>query len=187
MAALDCAAELVLIAATTGEQGDIERATAQMERAQLVVTMPHGSYLLGETAAKQKMVRLVCDKCGRRGQYRIDRLLEQYGPDVAMTDLRGNLNGFRKVPDLFVGYELHPILPFCSSQSASTTDRIGQYASTIRTAIWLPTQRPGTVAKLLCGFLQLVFEWTLELRREVSKQVARFTFALESLTSNQCW
>jgi hypothetical protein len=23
------------------------------------------------------MVRLVCDKCGRRGQYRIDRLLEQ--------------------------------------------------------------------------------------------------------------
>jgi len=45
--------------------------------------MPHGSYSLGETAAKQKMVRLVCDKCGRRGQYRIDRLLEQYGPNKA--------------------------------------------------------------------------------------------------------
>ena len=29
----DCAAELVLIAATTGEEADIERATAQMERA----------------------------------------------------------------------------------------------------------------------------------------------------------
>ena len=28
----DCAAELVLIAATTGEEADIERATAQMER-----------------------------------------------------------------------------------------------------------------------------------------------------------
>jgi hypothetical protein len=41
----------------------------------LVVTMPHGSYSLGETAAKQKMVRLV--ECGRRGQYRINRLLEQ--------------------------------------------------------------------------------------------------------------
>ena len=58
----DYAAELVLIAATTGEEADIERATAQMERAlrreQLVVTMPHGSYSLGETAAKQKMVRL---------------------------------------------------------------------------------------------------------------------------------
>jgi hypothetical protein len=36
--------------------------------------MPHGSYSLGEIAAKEKMVRLVCDKCGRRGQYRIDRL-----------------------------------------------------------------------------------------------------------------
>jgi hypothetical protein len=75
----------------TGEQADIERATAQMERAQLVATMPHGSYSLGETAAKQKMLRLVCDKCGRRGQYRIDRLLEQYGPDVAMPDLRHEL------------------------------------------------------------------------------------------------
>src|SRR5215813_11941904 len=53
--------------------------------------MPHGSYSLGETAAKQKMVRLVCDKCGRRGQYRIDRLLEQYGPDIAMPDLRHEL------------------------------------------------------------------------------------------------
>ena len=53
--------------------------------------MPHGSYSLGETAAKQKMVRLVCDKCGRRGQYRIDRLLEQYGADIAMPDLRHEL------------------------------------------------------------------------------------------------
>jgi phytoene/squalene synthetase len=50
--------------------------------------MPHGSYSLGAAAAKQNMVRLVRDKCGRRGQYRIDRLLERYGPDVAMPDLR---------------------------------------------------------------------------------------------------
>ena len=53
--------------------------------------MPHGSYSLGETAAKQKMVRLVCDKCVRRGQYRIDGLLERYGPDIAMPDLRHEL------------------------------------------------------------------------------------------------
>ena len=53
--------------------------------------MPHGSYSLGEIAAKQKMVRLVCDKCGRRGQYRIDRLFEQYGPNIAMPDLRHEL------------------------------------------------------------------------------------------------
>ena len=55
------------------------------------MTMPHGSYSLGETAAQHKMVRLVYDKCGRRGQYRIDRLLEQYGPDIAMPDLRHEL------------------------------------------------------------------------------------------------
>jgi hypothetical protein len=55
------------------------------------VTMPRGSYSLGETAAKQRMVRLICDKCGRRGQYRVDRLLERYGPDIAMPDLRHEL------------------------------------------------------------------------------------------------
>jgi hypothetical protein len=53
--------------------------------------MPHGSYSLSETAARQKMVRLACDNCGRRGQYRIDRLLERYGPDIAMPDLRHEL------------------------------------------------------------------------------------------------
>ena len=55
------------------------------------MTMPHGSYSLGETAAKLKMVRLTCDKRGRRRQYRVDRLLEQYGPDIAMPDLRHEL------------------------------------------------------------------------------------------------
>jgi hypothetical protein len=50
--------------------------------------MPHGSHSLDETAAKQKMVRLACRKGGRREQYRIDRLLEQYGPDIAVPDLR---------------------------------------------------------------------------------------------------
>jgi len=53
----------------------------------VVVTIPHGSYSLGKTAAKQKMVRLVCDKRGRRGQYRVDRLLERYGADIAVPDL----------------------------------------------------------------------------------------------------
>jgi len=43
------------------------------------------------TLAQEKIVRLVCDKCGRRGQYQIDRLLEQYGPDIAMPDLHHEL------------------------------------------------------------------------------------------------
>jgi len=39
----------------------------------------------------RKMVRLVWDKWGRRREYRIDRLREQYGPDIAMPDLRHEL------------------------------------------------------------------------------------------------
>jgi hypothetical protein len=53
--------------------------------------MPHGSYSLGEAAAKLNMIRLKCPKCGRRGQYRVDRSLAQYGPDIAMPDLRHEL------------------------------------------------------------------------------------------------
>jgi hypothetical protein len=51
----------------------------------------HGSFSLAEAAAKLNMLRLACDKCGRRGQYSIDRLLQRYGPDIALPDLRHEL------------------------------------------------------------------------------------------------
>jgi hypothetical protein len=53
--------------------------------------MPHGSFSLGEAAAKLSVLRLACDKCGRAGQYRINGLLDQYGPDIALPDLRHEL------------------------------------------------------------------------------------------------
>jgi hypothetical protein len=53
--------------------------------------MPHGSYSLGEVAAEFNMVRLKCSKCGRHGQYQVDKLLAKYGPDIAMPDLRHEL------------------------------------------------------------------------------------------------
>jgi hypothetical protein len=34
------------------------------------------------------MVRLACTKCERRGQYRKSTLIERYGPDKNMVDLR---------------------------------------------------------------------------------------------------
>jgi hypothetical protein len=34
------------------------------------------------------MVGLVCKRCGRRRQYRKATLLDQYGPDIALPDLR---------------------------------------------------------------------------------------------------
>jgi hypothetical protein len=53
--------------------------------------MPQGSYSLGEAAATLNMIRLTCPKCHRTGQYRVDKLLERYGPDIAMPDLRHEL------------------------------------------------------------------------------------------------
>ena len=53
--------------------------------------MPNGSYSLSEAAAPRNMLRLACPACGRSGQYRIDRLLEEHGPDVALQDLRHEL------------------------------------------------------------------------------------------------
>jgi hypothetical protein len=34
------------------------------------------------------MVRLACEKCGRMGQYRKENLIAQFGPDIALPDLR---------------------------------------------------------------------------------------------------
>ena len=33
-------------------------------------------------------VRLVCDKCGRAGKYRKQKLIEQFGADILLPDLR---------------------------------------------------------------------------------------------------
>ena len=33
------------------------------------------------------MVRLVCDRCGRRGQYRKETLIDRHGPDIVGADL----------------------------------------------------------------------------------------------------
>ena len=44
-----------------------------------------GSYSLAEWP--DDVVRLVCDRCGRRGQYRKGRLLSEHPADIAMPDL----------------------------------------------------------------------------------------------------
>ena len=37
------------------------------------------------------MVRLSCEKCGRSGQYRKQKLIERYGADIRLPDLRGEI------------------------------------------------------------------------------------------------
>ena len=38
------------------------------------------------------MVRLSCEKCGRSGQYRKQTLIERYGADIRLPDLREELH-----------------------------------------------------------------------------------------------
>jgi hypothetical protein len=46
----------------------------------------YDSMMLGEYP--KPIVRLTCSRCDRKGQYRKETLIAQYGPDVTMPDLR---------------------------------------------------------------------------------------------------
>jgi hypothetical protein len=46
----------------------------------------YDSMTLGEYP--KAMVRVVCSRCDRKGQYRKETLIAQYGSDVTMPDLR---------------------------------------------------------------------------------------------------
>jgi hypothetical protein len=53
--------------------------------------MSSGFSSLGDAATRLSMLRLECSRCGPSGQYRIDKLLERFGPDIALPDLRHEL------------------------------------------------------------------------------------------------
>src|SRR5205085_7971096 len=57
----------------------------------VAVPMPNGSYSLEDVARHRSMLKLACEACGRRGQYRVDRLLERFPPDITLPDLRHEL------------------------------------------------------------------------------------------------
>lgn len=46
----------------------------------------NGSLTLSEYPGD--LVRLTCEKCGRAGQYRKAKLIEQFGADMRLPDLR---------------------------------------------------------------------------------------------------
>ena len=48
--------------------------------------MPNGSYSLAEFPLE--MVELACEKCARRGRLLKTKLIEAYGADIALPDLR---------------------------------------------------------------------------------------------------
>jgi hypothetical protein len=44
--------------------------------------------MTGSLLLRDYPVRLSCPKCGRAGQYRKEKLIERYGADMALPDLR---------------------------------------------------------------------------------------------------
>src|SRR6476646_12140528 len=42
------------------------------------------------------LVRLSCEKCGRSGQYRKQKLIERYGADMRLPDLREEIGKCRR-------------------------------------------------------------------------------------------
>ena len=52
-----------------------------------------GAITFRDIVGKLEALNLVCDKCGRRGRYRVDRLIDQYGIDAKLFRLgaRGRL------------------------------------------------------------------------------------------------
>jgi hypothetical protein len=44
------------------------------------MTRRYTSPTLADTATQLRMLRVTCEKCGRFGQYRVDKLIEKYGP-----------------------------------------------------------------------------------------------------------
>jgi hypothetical protein len=107
-----------LRAASTGKRVDIESATVQMERAlrsEGWLLMPReGAITFRDIVGKLAILRIECDKCGRSGQYRVDRLIARYGVDGKLFEWSdaitadcprkqvGNLNDIcgAKCPDL---------------------------------------------------------------------------------------
>ena len=49
-------------------------------------TMHSGSFSLAQFPLE--MVELACEKCGRRGRLQKAKLVEAYGPEIALPDLR---------------------------------------------------------------------------------------------------
>jgi hypothetical protein len=45
-----------------------------------------GAITFRDIAGKLDVLRVECDKCGRRGSYPLDRLIERYGIDAKLFD-----------------------------------------------------------------------------------------------------
>lgn len=49
--------------------------------------MKNGAVQLSDVAARATHIELACTRCDRRGRYRLDGLIRQFGPDLGIPDL----------------------------------------------------------------------------------------------------
>ena len=45
-----------------------------------------GAIIFRDIVGKLAVLRITCDKCGRSGQYRVDRLIMRYGIDAKLFE-----------------------------------------------------------------------------------------------------
>ena len=55
-----------------------------------------GSLTPRDLVRKLDVLRVECEKCGRSGRYRVDRLVEQLGHDAKLTDWLATLSGVKR-------------------------------------------------------------------------------------------
>jgi hypothetical protein len=74
------------------------------------------------------MVRLACDQCGRKGQYRRERLLAEYDPDMTMPDLRHLLARCprRNAPEMSCGVYYADLMRRARADDAAVTKTLAK-------------------------------------------------------------
>jgi hypothetical protein len=73
-----------------------------------------GYISLGEIAAKLPMLRIECDRCGRKGQYLTAKLVETYGADASIEPLQQYVTRDcpkRRDPTVELGKGCAPLCP----------------------------------------------------------------------------
>ncbi len=71
----------------------------------------NGSVSLQQVADRLAQLNVACSRCDRKGRYSTARLVQQYGPEFAMTDLKNELtncpmrdaNGYQRCDVFFPG------------------------------------------------------------------------------------
>ena len=77
------------------------------------------------------IVRLSCEKCGRAGQYRKQTLIERYGADTRLPDLRDEIANCERARQMHDACAVHCVgltQERCESRSTSPRKRASSMA-----------------------------------------------------------